>query len=108
MSKQLNAILVLCVTTISLSGCAYFRATGPCLGVGCPAHTIAQTATSPRVVAANVQASSGVQARPAPEAASAQPQTTQAKASASNRFTRFFARLIPRRDKTAKPGAAAD
>jgi hypothetical protein len=36
-----GTILVLCM--LSLTGCYYFRPTGPCLGVGCPARTAGQS-----------------------------------------------------------------
>src|SRR5580692_5015781 len=36
MSNKLSAVLVLCMSTMCLSGCDLLRATGPCYGVGCP------------------------------------------------------------------------
>jgi hypothetical protein len=39
MSNKLSAVLVLCMSTICLSGCDLLRATGPCYGVGCPGGT---------------------------------------------------------------------
>ncbi len=125
MSKKLSGLLILCVCTLWLSGCAYFRASGPCLGVGCPAHTPgesgqykmgqgpkAQTSSVPRAsapntsIATNSSSSSSDQASPAPQPAPAQSNTAEAKAPAQNRFTAFFARLIPHHNKTAKPAPA--
>jgi hypothetical protein len=37
MSKKLSAVLILCMSTVCLSGCYLLRVTGPCYGVGCPA-----------------------------------------------------------------------
>jgi len=39
MSNKLSAVLVLCMSTVCLSGCDLLRATGPCFGVGCPGGT---------------------------------------------------------------------
>jgi hypothetical protein len=39
MSNKLSAVLVLCMSTMCLSGCDLLRATGPCFGVGCPSGT---------------------------------------------------------------------
>jgi hypothetical protein len=36
MSNKLSAVLVLCMSTMCLSGCDLLRVTGPCYGVGCP------------------------------------------------------------------------
>ena len=37
MSNKLSAVLILCMSTVGLSGCDLLRVTGPCYGVGCPA-----------------------------------------------------------------------
>jgi hypothetical protein len=39
MSNKLSAVLILCMSTVYLSGCDLLRVTGPCYGVGCPAGT---------------------------------------------------------------------
>jgi hypothetical protein len=39
MSKKLSAVLILCMSTVCLSGCDLLRVTGPCYGVGCPGGT---------------------------------------------------------------------
>ena len=39
MSNKLSAALVLCMSTMCLSGCDLLRATGPCYGVACPGGT---------------------------------------------------------------------
>lgn len=120
MSKKLSGVLILCVSTVGLSGCAHFRATGPCLGAGCPAHSAgesghykvgqapkAQNATVPGATAANVQVAANVPAASdAPQSAPAPAKTAETKSSAPNRFTGFFAHLIPHHNKTAKPAPA--
>jgi hypothetical protein len=132
MSKKLSGVLVLCVSaTVWLSGCAYFRATGPCFGVGCPARTAgangqykpghapkAQTATASRgtapapQVAVNAAVTSNPQSAEAPKAAPqvapAQAKAANAKPSVADRVGDFFARLIPHHNKTAKSAAATD
>jgi hypothetical protein len=127
MSNKLSGLLILCISTFWLSGCAYFRASGPCLGVGCPAHTAGesgqykmgqgpkpQTSAAPHAgapkaqVATNAPTSSDAQTASTPQAAPQQANTAEAKAPAQNRFTAFFARLIPHHNKTAKPAPAAD
>jgi hypothetical protein len=39
MSKNRSAVLILCMSTVCLSGCDLLRVTGPCYGVGCPSRT---------------------------------------------------------------------
>jgi hypothetical protein len=51
MSKKFSIMLVLCAATLCLSGCSWFRETGPCLGMGCPGHS----AKAPNTKAANAQ-----------------------------------------------------
>ncbi|MFZ3330797.1 MAG: hypothetical protein WA197_09210 [Candidatus Acidiferrales bacterium] len=126
MSKKLSGMLLLCVSaTLWLSGCAYFRSTGPCFGVGCPARTAgsngqykpgqapkAQTAKASRApatapqVAANAAVTSDQQPADAPQPAPAQ--AANAKPSVADKVGDFFARLIPHHNKTAKSAAATD
>jgi hypothetical protein len=131
MSKKLSGMLVLCVSALWMSGCAYFRATGPCFGVGCPARTVgsngqykpgqapkAQTATASRAttsgtqVAANAAVTSNPQPADAPQAvpqpAPAQAKAAEAKPSITDRVGDFFAHLIPHHNKTPKSAAATD
>ena len=116
MSKKLSGMLILCVAALWLSGCSYFRATGPCFGVGCPAHTVgqsgqykpgqapkAQNATVSHATAPATQPSDRAQVAPAPSAKPA-----EAKSSAPNKFSEFFAHLIPHHNKAAKPAPTAD
>ena len=122
MSKKLSGVLILCLGALWMSGCAYFRATGPCLGMGCPGHTVgqngpykpgqapqAQNAARPQATAPSAQApdNAPVAATP-PQAAPTQAKPPETKSSAPNRFTGFFAHLIPRHNKTGKPAPAAD
>ncbi|MGA7224784.1 MAG: hypothetical protein WBX16_18130 [Candidatus Acidiferrales bacterium] len=132
MSKKLSGMLLLCVSaTLWLSGCAYFRSTGPCFGVGCPARTAgsngqykpgqapkAQTAKASRApatapqIAANAAVTSDQQPADAPQAAPqpapAQAKAANAKPSVADKVGDFFARLIPHHNKTAKSAAATD
>lgn len=129
MSKKLSGMLVLCVSALWLSGCAYFRATGPCFGVGCPAHSVgasgqykpgqapkAQTATAQRGSATSTQVTANAAVTPDPpsaDAALAAPTSAQAKAadakpSVAGRVGDFFAHLIPHHNTTAKTAAATD
>ncbi|MGA9571106.1 MAG: hypothetical protein WBS17_13550 [Candidatus Acidiferrales bacterium] len=39
MRNNLSAVLILCMSTVCLSGCDLLRVTGPCYGVGCPGGT---------------------------------------------------------------------
>ena len=122
MSKKLSGVLILCLGALWMSGCAYFRATGPCLGMGCPAHTAgqngpykpgqapkAQNAAAPHATVPNAQAPDNAQVAAAlPQAAPTQAKAAQTKSSAPNKFTEFFAHLIPHHNKAAKPAPAAD
>jgi hypothetical protein len=121
MSKKLSGMLILCVGAFWMSGCAYFRATGPCFGVGCPARAVgqngqykpgqapkAQNAAAPRATAPSTQASDNAQVASTLQAAPVQVKAAETKSSAPNKFTEFFAHLIPHHSKTAKPAPAAD
>jgi len=39
MHNKLSFVLILCVSTVCLSGCDLLRVAGPCYGVGCPGGT---------------------------------------------------------------------
>lgn len=39
MSKNFSAVLILCMSAMSLADCSLLRVAGPCYGVGCPAGT---------------------------------------------------------------------
>jgi hypothetical protein len=39
MRKNRSAVLILCMSTVCLSGCDLIRVAGPCYGVGCPTGT---------------------------------------------------------------------
>jgi hypothetical protein len=78
MSKKLSSVLILCMSAISLSGCSWFRVTGPCYGVGCPAGAPghagqykpgeapkAQNATAPAKSASAPTQSASAPAKPA-------------------------------------------
>ena len=97
MSNKLSAVLVLCMSTMCLSGCDLLRATGPCYGVGCPGGTPghsgqykpgeapkAQNASAP-TPAPTQAASAAAQANTVP--ANAPVQTTSAPAPATESVT---------------------
>jgi hypothetical protein len=121
MSKKLSGMLILCVAALWLSGCSYFRATGPCFGVGCPARTVgrsgqykpgqapkAQNATVPHATAPATQPSDSAQVASAPSTTPTPAKPAEAKSSAPHKFSEFFAHLIPHHNKAAKPAPAAD
>jgi hypothetical protein len=39
MRNKLSSVLILCMSTVNLSGCDLLRVAGPCYGVGCPGGT---------------------------------------------------------------------
>jgi hypothetical protein len=39
MRNKLSSVLILCMSTVCLSGCDLLRVAGPCYGVGCPTGT---------------------------------------------------------------------
>jgi hypothetical protein len=39
MRNKLSSVLILCMSTVCLSGCDLLRVAGPCYGVGCPGGT---------------------------------------------------------------------
>jgi hypothetical protein len=39
MRNKLRSVLILCMSTVCLSGCDLLRVAGPCYGVGCPGGT---------------------------------------------------------------------
>jgi hypothetical protein len=134
MSKKLNGMLILCVSALWLSGCAYFRASGPCFGVGCPSHTAGgngqyKPGQAPKAQTANAKSSPSTKATVTSAQAARQPAVTNAqhssdgaavaappaqakapdaKPSIGARFSDFFAHLLPHHNKTAKPAASAD
>ena len=121
MSNKLSGMLILCVAALALSGCSYFRATGPCFGVGCPARTAgqsgqykpgqapkAQNATAPHATVPPTQASDSAPVASAPSTTPAPAKPAETKSSAPNKFSGFFAHLIPHHNKAAKPAPTAD
>jgi hypothetical protein len=40
MRNKLSSVLILCMSTVCLSGCDLLRVAGPCYGVGCPGGTV--------------------------------------------------------------------
>jgi len=97
MSKKLSAVLILCMSTVCLSGCDLLRVTGPCYGVGCPAGTAGRngqykqgegpkaqnaSATAPANIATAPTQTASAPAQTAPASTSAQPAATQPPATA--------------------------
>jgi hypothetical protein len=100
MSNKLSAVLILCMSTMCLSGCDLLRVTGPCYGVGCPGGTPgrngqykqgespkAQNAPAPANSASAAAQTAAAQPKPVPADAPAQSQSastsTQAAATPS-------------------------
>jgi hypothetical protein len=74
MRTKLAYGFTLAAAAFCLSGCSYFRATGPCFGTGCPARTVGQSG----------QYKMGQGPKPATANASAAPRTTQPATPAPN------------------------
>jgi hypothetical protein len=75
-------ILVVCASALSLSGCYYRRAAGPCYGVGCSALShggAPKTATLAQPASGNATAQNGV-APAAASSSSSAAETSQAAA----------------------------
>src|SRR5271163_4885574 len=104
MSKKLSAVLILCMSTVCLSGCDLIRVAGPCYGVGCPAGTAggsgqykpgeapkAQNASAPAptksTTAPTQNASAAAQPNIVQPNAPAQPAATKSPASAPAQST---------------------
>jgi len=98
MSNKLSAVLVLCMSTMCLSGCDLLRVAGPCYGVGCPGGTAGHSGQykpgeAPKAQNSSAPAPARTASAPAPSAnalaqtASAsttvQPAATQSPATAS-------------------------
>lgn len=131
MSNKLSAVLILCISTVSLSACDLIRVAGPCYGVGCPTGTQgrngqykqgegpkAQNASAPapaKPAAPAQSASTSAQpttaqatnaqaatAQPAP----AHPASAESKSSPFHAIGEFFERLIPHHNSGANSGAS--
>jgi hypothetical protein len=96
MSNKLSAVLVLCMSTLCLSGCDLLRVTGPCYGVGCPAGTPgrsgqykegegpkAQTASAPAQTASAPAKTAALQSKAVQPNASTQATTARAQTAPS-------------------------
>ncbi len=131
MSKKLSSVLILCMSAVSLSGCSWFRVTGPCYGVGCPAGASGHAGQykpgeAPKAQNAPARIASAPGASPHPQsaaatqsqaaesvttpAASAQAApapdaSAEAKPSPLHSIGEFFTHLIPHHNNGAKSGA---
>jgi hypothetical protein len=126
MSNKLSAVMVLCMSTMCLSGCDLLRVAGPCYGVGCPAGTAggsgqykpgeapkAQNASAPaptKSAAAPIQNATaqpnGVQPDASAQPAPTQDANAEAKPSPFHAIGEFFERLIPHHNSGANSGAS--
>jgi len=95
MSNKLSAVLILCMSTVSLSGCDLIRVAGPCYGVGCPTGTEGRNGQYKPGEAPKTQNA----AAPAP-AKSAAPSTQSASAAAKP-----AAAQLPTQSASASPSA---
>lgn len=83
----LSAAFLLFLSTFSLAGCYLLRPTGPCFGVGCPAHTVGENGQykkgeGPKSQPANAQNQDSQPAQPA-----------QPAPKSGNFFTNAFAKI---------------
>jgi hypothetical protein len=122
MSNKLSAVLILCMSTVGLSGCDLLRVTGPCYGVGCPAGAAghsgqykqgegpkAQNAPAPANSASAPTQTAAAQpavAQTAAQPAAAPGATAEAKPSPLHAIGEFFAHLVPHHNSGAKSGAS--
>jgi hypothetical protein len=108
MSKKLSAVLILCMSAMSLAGCSWLRATGPCYGVACPGGTEGRNGQyKPGEVpkAQNAAASAPVKSAAAPTqsaSAAARPAAAQASATASTPAQATSAQPAPMQDANAE------
>jgi hypothetical protein len=105
MRKTIGFLLILGVSTLSLSGCYFRRAAGPCYGVGCPAFSSSgtqKTAVVPQPAGENGQAQKSAAAAPPSQSSAESSQAAPAEANASQadatqakpgRFTRMLTAL---------------
>jgi hypothetical protein len=102
MSKKFSVVLILCVSSIGLSGCSWLGVAGPCFGVGCPASAAGHSGQyklgeAPKAQNAQVPAQNA--SAPAQTASSTKSQNTAATQSASRQSSTAPA-------ATAQPAAA--
>jgi hypothetical protein len=124
MSKKLCAVLILCMSAMSLAGCSWLRATGPCFGVGCPSSTEGrsgqykpgeapkaqnaaapaptQSAAAPTQSASAQPAAAQVPAQSAPAPSSAQPAAAQPSTTASTPAQATSAQPAPTQEANAE------
>ena len=86
-NPPLFAAFLILLSTFSLAGCYLLRPTGPCFGVGCPAHTVGQNGQynkgeAPKSQTANAQNKDSQPAQPA-----------QAAPKEGNFFTNAWAKI---------------
>ena len=108
MSNKLSAVLILCMSTVSLAGCDLLRVAGPCYGVGCPIRhgrrqRPVQTRRSPKPQNASAPAPAKPVAAPTQSASiSAQPSIVQQSAPAQPATTKSPAGSAPAQPTTAQ------
>src|SRR5580658_943112 len=119
MSKKLSAVLILCMSTMCLSGCYLFRVPGPCYGVGCPTGTAggsgqykpgeapkAQNASAPApaksATAPTQSGSAAAQPAAAQVPAQSAPAAAQSSATASTPAQATAAQPAPAQDANAE------
>ena len=118
MSKKLSAVLILCMSAMSLSGCSWFRVTGPCYGVGCPGGTAghsgqykpgeapkAQNAPAPAQVAAAQPKTAQPNAPAQTATASTRPAAAESSATASAAAQATLAQPANAQTATTKPAS---
>jgi len=102
MRKTIGFALILCASTLSLSGCLLTRVAGPCYGVGCPSFTSSsqpKVAQTPIPADATPQGQQAASAQPMPtsssqpNAAPSQPVRADASQAKRGKFTRMLTAL---------------
>jgi hypothetical protein len=108
MRSKLAYGVTLAAAAFCLSGCSYFRPTGPCFGTGCPARTVGQSGQyklgqgpKPATAAATPPASQPQANQPAQQAPNQQTPAAQAPAqqasgqptAPASGFSRLLAKL---------------
>jgi hypothetical protein len=117
MRNKLSAVLILCMSTVCLSGCDLLRIAGPCYGVGCPGGTEGRNGQykpgeAPKAQNAATPAPAKTAAAPAQSASAATqpnivlPNTVRPNAPAPSAATNSPAASAPAPNATAQPAPA--
>jgi hypothetical protein len=84
---------ILLLSALSLTGCYYLRPTGPCLGVGCPAHTAGQNGQYKKGEGPKSQPANAQNKDSRPANTQSDPQSAPPAPKEGNFFTNAWAKL---------------